>query len=168
MQDPSLTFPVLAGPVVELSPRRVRVRFGEAFVADSTHALLLRQYGPNRLPTYYFPPSDVRMEMLAHATPDPESGDTYWTVRAADHMAENAAWMHHAASGALADLTGYLTFAWSQMTGWYEEEEEIFVHARDPYKRVDVLPSARHVRVVIASTGGSGTQYRLFVGFCAW
>lgn len=36
------------------------------------------------------------------------------------------------------------------MTGWYEEEEEIFVHARDPYKRVDVLPSARHVRVVIA------------------
>lgn len=59
MQDPSFTFPALAGPVVELSPRRVRVRFGEVFVADSTHALLLRQYGPNRLPTYYFPPNDV-------------------------------------------------------------------------------------------------------------
>ena len=35
------------------------------------------------------------------------------------------------------------------MDGWYEEEEEVFVHARDPHTRVDVLPSSRHVRVAI-------------------
>jgi uncharacterized protein (DUF427 family) len=35
------------------------------------------------------------------------------------------------------------------MDGWYEEEEEIFVHPRDPYKRIDAVPSSRHVRIVI-------------------
>ena len=35
------------------------------------------------------------------------------------------------------------------MDKWMEEEEELYKHARDPYKRVDALPSARHVRVVI-------------------
>jgi len=35
------------------------------------------------------------------------------------------------------------------MEGWYEEAEQIFVHARDPHKRVDVLASSRHLRVVI-------------------
>ena len=39
--------------------------------------------------------------------------------------------------------------AWHKMDHWYEEEEEVFVHPRDPYKRVDAIPSARHVQVVI-------------------
>jgi uncharacterized protein (DUF427 family) len=33
------------------------------------------------------------------------------------------------------------------MDAWYEEDEEVFVHARDPHKRVDVLESSRHVVV---------------------
>ena len=33
------------------------------------------------------------------------------------------------------------------MDHWYEEDEEIFVHARDPYKRIDTTPSSRHVQV---------------------
>ena len=35
------------------------------------------------------------------------------------------------------------------MDKWMEEDEELFKHARDPYKRVDALPSKRHVRVVV-------------------
>jgi uncharacterized protein (DUF427 family) len=35
------------------------------------------------------------------------------------------------------------------MDHWFEENEEVFVHARDPYRRVDVLPSSRRVRVEI-------------------
>jgi uncharacterized protein (DUF427 family) len=35
------------------------------------------------------------------------------------------------------------------MDGWFEEEEEVFGHARDPYKRVEVLQSSRHVRVFL-------------------
>jgi uncharacterized protein (DUF427 family) len=36
------------------------------------------------------------------------------------------------------------------MDRWHEEEEEVFVHARDPYKRIDALQSSRHVRVELA------------------
>ncbi len=36
------------------------------------------------------------------------------------------------------------------MDAWYEEDEEVFLHPRDPYKRVDVLKSSRHIRVVLA------------------
>jgi uncharacterized protein (DUF427 family) len=35
------------------------------------------------------------------------------------------------------------------MDHWYEEDEEVFVHPRDPYHRVDVLKSSRHVKVLV-------------------
>ena len=142
-----------AGPEVEPSPRWVRVKFGGAFIADSKRALLLREYGPGRLPTYYFPAEDVRMDLLEERPPSArDSGTTYWNVRAGDKVAEEAAWMHNDLPPERSALAGHITFAWGKMDGWYEEEEEIFVHARDPYKRVDVLPSSRHVRVVVAGT----------------
>jgi uncharacterized protein (DUF427 family) len=50
------------------------------------------------------------------------------------------------------------------MGAWYEEEEEVFVHARDPHKRVDVLASARHVQVMVAGETIAETRrpYLLF------
>jgi uncharacterized protein (DUF427 family) len=39
------------------------------------------------------------------------------------------------------------------MDAWFEQDEEVLVHPRDPYHRVDVLESSRHVRV---SVGGEG------------
>jgi uncharacterized protein (DUF427 family) len=36
------------------------------------------------------------------------------------------------------------------MDAWYEEDEQVHVHARDPYHRVDVLDSDRHVRISLA------------------
>lgn len=44
--------PALIGPVVVPTPRWIRVKLGDTIVADSKRALLLRQYGPGRLPTY--------------------------------------------------------------------------------------------------------------------
>ena len=37
----------------------------------------------------------------------------------------------------------------NKMDHWYEEDEEVFVHPRDPYHRVDVLESSRHVRISV-------------------
>jgi uncharacterized protein (DUF427 family) len=135
----------------EPSPRWVRVQFGGEFVANSKRVLLLRQYGPGRLPTYYFPASDVRMDRLHPTAYDQPSSETqYWTVKVGDRTAERAAWTLLDPPPDLAPLKAYITFEWNTMDAWYEEEEEIFAHARDPYHRVDVLPSSRHVRVVIA------------------
>jgi len=47
------------------------------------------------------------------------------------------------------DLSGYVTFAWDSMDTWYEEDDEVYVHPRDPYHRVDVLRSSRHIEVVM-------------------
>ena len=137
-------------PTVEPTARWVRVRFAGQVIADSRHALLLTQYGRDQLPNYYFPQSDVRMESLVVSTgADPDDEVGWRSVQVGDEVAANAAWIVLRPPSALAPLSGYISFAWGKMDGWYEEEEEVFVHARDPHKRVDVLPSSRHVRVAI-------------------
>jgi uncharacterized protein (DUF427 family) len=136
---------------VEVSPRWVRVKFGGEIIADSKQVLLLRQYGPDRLPTYYFPPADVRRIALRPSFNENQRGEmTYWNVKVGDRIAEKGAWTYLEPPAELAALKGYISFKWDAMEAWFEEEEEVFVHARDPYKRVDVMPSSRHVRVVIA------------------
>jgi uncharacterized protein (DUF427 family) len=158
-QTPQRRAPDAPAPRVEPSPRWIRVKFGGEYVADSRRALLLIQYPPAGLPTYFVPQADVRMDLLEPAAQGRQTGGkAYWTVRAGGRAAESAAWTHHDAPPELADLTGHVTFAWDKMDGWFEEDEEVFVHARDPHKRVDVLASSRHVRVVIAGQTVAETQ----------
>lgn len=144
----------------EDSPRRVRVVFGGETVADSRRVKLLHETG--LLPVYYFPQEDVRMDLLEatdHATHCPFKGDaSYWTVRAGDKVAENAVWGYPEPLPEAPPLAGYVAFYWGAMDRWFEEDEEVFVHPRDPYHRVDVLDSSRHVRVsvhgeVVAESG---------------
>jgi uncharacterized protein (DUF427 family) len=140
-----------AGREVEPSPRWVRVRFGGQTVADSRRVLLVRD--PGRVPVYYFPRADVRAELLpvAHDAACPERGAAVcWTVRVGDWTAEHAAWGPGAAPPDRPVLRDHVTFEWAKMDAWFEEDDEVYVHARDPYKRVDVLHSSRHVRVVVA------------------
>ena len=64
-------------------------------------------------------------------------------------MLANAAWTF-----AADDLADHIAFEWFRRSGrgldhWYEEEEEIFIHPRDPHKRVDAMASSRHVQVEI-------------------
>jgi len=47
------------------------------------------------------------------------------------------------------DIAGLRAFYWRKVDAWFEEDDEIFVHAKDPYSRVDVLNSSRHVVVAI-------------------
>jgi len=135
----------------EDSPRRVRVVFGGETVADSRRAKLLHEAG--LLPVYYFPIEDMRMELLEesdHTTHCPFKGDaSYWSVRTGDRVAENAVWGYPEPIDSAPPIAGYLAFYWRKMDHWYEEEEEVFVHPRDPYHRVDVLESSRHVKVTV-------------------
>lgn len=155
MATPQPQVPVYGDPGhwvhISESPRHVHVVFGGETIADSKHVKLLREDG--LLPVYYFPKADVRMDLLAptrHRTICPYKGEAfYWTAQAGGKIAENTVWSYSCPPVEAAGLEGHLAFEWNKMDAWYEEDEEIFVHPRDPYKRVDVLPSKRHVRVVI-------------------
>ena len=135
----------------EPSPRWVRVRFGGETVADSRRVMLLREHG--RTPVYYFPQADVQMALLAPSetrSSDAHKGEAaHWSVRAGDRVAEDAAWSFARPAAGQEALAGYVAFDWRAMDHWYEEDDEVFVHARDPHKRVDTLHSSRHVRVEV-------------------
>ena len=144
----------------EDSPRRVRVKFGGETIADSKRAKLLHETG--HLPVYYFPEEDVRMDLLEesdHTTYCPFKGDaSYWSVRVGDEVAENAVWSYPEPIDSAPPLAGYLAFYWRMMDHWYEEDEEVFVHPRDPYHRVDILESSRHVKVRVNGEVVAETQ----------
>jgi len=149
----------------EDSQRRVRVVFAGVTVADSKHVMLLHEFG--RLPVFYFPLTDVRMDLMEeseHRTHSPLKGEaSYWTLRVGDRVAEDAAWSYRNPLPEGPQLQGYVAFYWDQMDAWYEEEQQVYAHARDPYKRVDILPSSRHVRVVLGGVTIADTHRPLLL-----
>ncbi len=152
---------------MEPSPRRVRVQFGNEWIADSTEMMLL--YEVNHLPVYYFPVKDVRLDLLhptEHSTHCPYKGDaSYWTIEADGKTAENAVWAYQEPFDEMAaiDLQDYCAFYWDRVDRWYEEDEEIFHHPRDPYKRVDTILSHRPVRVLLGGETVAETENARFL-----
>ena len=145
---------------LEDSPRRVRAKFNGETVADSRRVKLLHE--AEHLPVYYFTEEDVRMDLLEesdHTTHCPFKGDaSYWSVRIGDKVSENAAWSYPEPIDSARPLAGLIAFYWRKMDHWYEEDEEVFVHPRDPYHRVDVLDSSRHVKVTVNGEVVAETQ----------
>ncbi len=148
MPDPPGPTVRLPPPRAEPTPRWIRVRAGDTPVADSKRALLLAWYGPGRLPTYCLPGDDVRTELLRPSgAPSGEPFLLDHDVHVGDVVLERAARLFREPPEPLAALDGHWTFTWDAGLSWFEEALEVHVHARDPHKRVDVLPSERHVRV---------------------
>jgi uncharacterized protein (DUF427 family) len=135
---------------IETGAKRIRAYLGGEVVADSMAPLLVweRPY----YPTYYFPLADVRRELLAvddgAVVRSPSRGDgRRFSVRAGRKLAEGAAVRHE--HSPFAELRDAIRLEWDAMDAWFEEDEEVFTHARDPYTRVDILASSRHVRVEV-------------------
>ncbi len=136
----------------EASPRWVRAVLGGVTIADSKRTMMLRR--AERLPVYYFPKEDVRMDLMEltehsiEAAPQGEA--SFWNIKVGETTSENAAWGYLSPPDEWEVIKDYIALEWGKMDSWYEEEEEVFVHLRDPYHRVDVLTSSRHVRVIVA------------------
>lgn len=129
--------------------RRMRVRFGGEWVADSEDVVLLHE--PGRYPVAYFPVADVRKDVLVagnRTTTHRELGPAEWfTVRVAGHEAPRAAWRHAGLPGHADVLRDRVAFAWRAMDAFYEEDERIVGHAADPYHRIDIRQTSRHLVV---------------------
>lgn len=135
--------------VVEPNPRRIRVFFNGATIADSRNMRLLHE--TRHSPVYYFPFEDVAMQYLtktAHSTHCPHKGDaSYWSIKVGDKVAENAIWAYENPIDRQPELKGLCAFYWNRVDKWMEEDEEILIHPKNPYWRVDVVKSSRHVQV---------------------
>ena len=132
-------------------PRRVRAAFGGQTVLDTTRAVLLHETGLP--PQLYAPIGDIRGDLIQptdHHTFCPFKGTaSYWTVTAGDQVAENAIWSYPEPNAEASWLQGYAGFYWAAMDEWYDEDERLEGQLRDPYHRVDVRRSSRHVRVLL-------------------
>jgi uncharacterized protein (DUF427 family) len=138
---------------LEPSPKRIRVVVEGETVADSRAVSLLHESGHQ--PIYYFPPEDVRHDLLERSdrhTRCPKKGEaSYWSIRVGDRLVENGAWYYPEPIDGAPSIGGLIAFYWNRMDHWFEEDEEVFVHPRDPYHRVDLVGSSRHIRI---SLGG--------------
>ena len=133
------------------SPKRLRVKVGELIVADSAEALVLQE--SDHLPVYYFPIKDVDESFLMPSTTRTECPykgvASHYSLNTGVTLVQDAGWRYLEPVKGCPPIADYMGFYWSKMDHWYEEDEEIFVHARDPFRRVDCLPSSRRVQVFV-------------------
>ncbi len=134
---------------VEQGHKRVRAYLHGEVVADTTRPLLVWEIP--YFPAYYFPEEDVRTELLVpseRTEHSPSRGDaTYAHIEVGGARADDAAWRFP--DSPIEELRTAIRLDWEAMDAWFEEDEEVYVHPRSPYTRVDVLRSSRHVQVEI-------------------
>jgi uncharacterized protein (DUF427 family) len=132
---------------VEPGQKRVRIQVGGVIIADTTRPLLVWEIP--YYPAYYVPAADVRTEHLVETgtvTHSPSRGDArHFTVKADEEERVDAAWQY--AESPIAELRDHIRFDWNAMDAWFEEDEEVYTHPRDPHKRVDILATSRRVHV---------------------
>jgi uncharacterized protein (DUF427 family) len=141
-------YPKMIVPVdhIEPVPRRVRALLGGKVVFDTTSALYVWEW-PN-YPQYYIPVADVNAAVMV----DEDHIQHLHRGAARRHGLRVGGIVRPGAARVYADdvpdgLAGMVRFDWEALDAWFEEDEQVFVHPRNPYARVDALRSTRRVRV---------------------
>ena len=133
---------------VEQGPKRVRVYLGGELVADTRTPYLV--WESPYYPTYYLPASDMRATLIPAGetkhSPSRGNGEVLH-VKTATATADGAAVRYP--DSPLEQLRDLVRLDWGAMSEWLEEDEPVYTHPRDPYKRVDILASSRHVRIEV-------------------
>jgi len=134
---------------VEPGSKRVRAFLAGEVVADTIAPLLVWEVP--YYPAYYFPRQDVRAELLDEGekpSHSPSRGDAATrTVVLAGARATAAALLYE--DSPIEEIRGTVRLEWDAMEAWFEEDEEVYTHPRDPYTRVDILASNRRVQVQV-------------------
>ncbi|MDX6238715.1 MAG: hypothetical protein QOG10_3530 [Kribbellaceae bacterium] len=142
-------YPGMITPVdhVEPVPRRIRATLDGRVVLDTTRAVYL--WERQSYPQYYVPLADVVDGVLVDTgeTEQHERGTArVHTVGAGRDAGRDTGRARVYDEGLVA---GRVRFDWDALDSWYEEDEEVFVHPRNPYSRVDAIRSSRLVQVSV-------------------
>jgi uncharacterized protein (DUF427 family) len=138
--------PITASDHVEPVPRRIRAQLAGDTVLDTTSALYVWEWP--FYPQFYIPTDDVDPAALIQAP-----GTHRLSRGAVANIGLRAAGVdrpdagHRFLESSIPDLVNTIRFDWDALDAWFEEEEQIFVHPRSPYVRVDALRSRRAVRI---------------------
>jgi uncharacterized protein (DUF427 family) len=155
----TMSYPQPLVPVnhVEPVPRRIRAMLGGRVVLDTTRALYLWEWP--FYPQFQIPAQDVDAGALLeeHGTHRVSRGAVIGVGLRAGGIERPRAGRRYVESP-IEGLVGTIRFDWDALDAWFEEDEEVFVHPRNPYVRVDALRSTRRVRVelegnVLAASG---------------
>jgi uncharacterized protein (DUF427 family) len=141
-----MTEPPTGAVQVETGLKRVRTYLGTELVADTKAPLLVWEI--RGYPAYYIPVADVRAELVPAGEFErkPRLGEAeLLDVKAGQQTAVRAARRYR--DSPVAELRDAVRLDWAAMTQWLEEDELVYVHPRDPHKRVDILASSRLVRI---------------------
>jgi uncharacterized protein (DUF427 family) len=134
--------------------RRMRVVFDGRTIVDSEDVVLLHE--PGHYPVAFFSMADIEegaLDSTDRRTAHRELGETSWfTVVGKNTNAARAAWQYTSLPGFADILRDRVAFAWRAMDAFYEEDERILGHAADPYHRIDIRNSSRHLVVKAGAT----------------
>ncbi|KAF2840138.1 DUF427-domain-containing protein [Patellaria atrata CBS 101060] len=135
--------PVRAAPA---SGRRVRVLFGSSFIIDSTEGQHVWEHP--YYPQYYFPYFNLKAS--------PDSKETIYVndkgVAQVLHLKQKdrmGTVLHLFDIAEWKGLRGLVRPTFGEMDQWFEEDTKIYVHPKDPTKRIDILPSTRTVEIQV-------------------
>jgi uncharacterized protein (DUF427 family) len=135
---------------VEPVPRRIRATLGGEVVLDTTQARYVWEW-PN-YPQYYIPVDALKPDALVdegHAQKTRIGTAHRHELRAGGVSRPGAARVYGA--DAVEGLAETVRLEWDALDAWFEEDERVFVHPRNPYSRVDAIRSTRTVRVELDS-----------------
>ena len=143
-------YPQAITPVkhVEPVPRRIRAFLDGRVVVDTTAALYVWEW--SYYPQYYLPVADVEAEVLVdehHQQHLLMGTAARYGIRGDAGDRPGAA--HLFTESPIDGITGTVHIDWSAVDSWFEEDEQVFVHPRNPYARVDALRSTRTVSVEV-------------------
>jgi uncharacterized protein (DUF427 family) len=133
---------------VEPLRRRISVELGGSVIARSDDAVIV--FEPGRYPVAYFPRADIAagtLQATDRETTHQDLGETKWfdVVGGDGRNAHRSAWQHVDPPAQAAALRDTVAFGWRAMDAFYEEDERILGHAADPYHRIDIRRSSRHL-----------------------
>ena len=142
-------YPLTLPPVNHTAPvpRRIRATLAGQTVLDTMSALYVWEW--SHYPQYYIPLADIDPAVLVdeqHEQKLSRGTARRYSLQVGD-VTRPAALRVYGDDAVVEGLAGRARFEWDSLDAWFEEDEQVFVHARDPYTRVDALRSTRNVRV---------------------
>ena len=153
------TFDARSAPViVPLRSRRagargaIRATLAGRVVLDTTRALYV--WESPYYPQFYIPLGDVDHDLLVddhHAQRVRRGHTQLYSLAVGDVVRPGAVRVY--TDSVVEGLSGTARFEWAALDSWFEEDEEVYVHPRSPYVRVDALRSTRRVRVELEGVG---------------